>query len=92
MFKSGVLNPYSWEIHCKCYGSQGQSLDQTQELQSEKYIVTPTDVIFQHHLIVSLENRLVELVSQMLCCLSRLSGMKNDWKLPPLFREGLYEM
>ena len=88
MFKFGFLNPCSCcsgGLQCKHYGSQGQSshclpqaLDQTQELESPKYLVIPTDVIFQHHLVVSLENRLVELVSQLLCCLLNLSGTKSD--------------
>lgn len=55
-----------------------QAWDQTWELKSPKFLVICTDVIFQHHLIVSLENRLVELVSQLLYCLLNLLGTKSD--------------
>lgn len=47
-------------------------------LKSLKYVVILTDRIFQHHLILSLENRLVELLSQLLCFLVNLAGVKRD--------------
>lgn len=47
-------------------------------LESLKYVVILTDNIFQHHLILSLENRLVELLSQLLCFLVNLAGVKRD--------------
>lgn len=46
--------------------------------RTRKSKVIPTDVIFQHHFIVSLEDRLFELVSQLLCYLLDLSVMKSD--------------
>lgn len=88
MLKPEFLNPRLYSsggVQCKGHSSQGeplqclpQALDQTQVLNSLEYLVIHTDIIFQHHLILSVENRLVELVSQLLYFLVNLSGVKRD--------------
>lgn len=87
MLKPEFLNPCLYSsggVQCKGHSSQGeplqclpQALDQTQVLNSLEYLVIRTDIIFQHHLILSVENRLVELVSQLLYFLVNLSGVKR---------------
>lgn len=79
MFKSGFPSPCS-QIQYKHSGSQGQSSYCLPQVLGSEVQSTWKSLLmwfFQHSLIVSLGNRLVEPVTQLLCCLLSLSGAKH---------------